>query len=345
MWNGSNWIQISDNCFPQPTASIAGTDQEINSNTLTTNLAANTPTEGIGAWSIINGASGSFADINNPTTAFSGSSCTNYNLQWEIATACTQSKDTVNISFNTLPTIANAGIDIYSLTQTTVTLNGNNPTIGTGVWSIVSGLGGSFSNPNSYNSNFTGNNNETYTLRWSTIACDSSYDYVKVYIGNVVGQYAYGGVIFYVYGSGNNGFVCATTDQSSGTIWGCSATSITGAYGTSIGTGAQNTINIEAGCPTVGTAADICANLSLNTYTDWFLPSKDELYEMFINKDEINTAALNNGGTIFDVTSSSIYWSSSEYSVNNAWYYYFVLSSSFNSNKNSSYRVRAIRAF
>jgi len=53
-----------------------------------------------------------------------------------------------------------------------------------------------------------------------------------------------------------------------------------GAEGSIIGTGSQNTLAIEAACPTPNTAADICANLDLEGYSDWFLPSFDEIAAM-----------------------------------------------------------------
>ena len=159
----------------------------------------------------------------------------------------------------------------------------------------------------------------------------------------VIGDFRDGGVVFYVDATGQHGLVCAVSDQSTGAVWGCGGTAISGADETAIGTGAQNTIDIEAGCTTTGTAADICANLSLNGHTNWFLPSKDELNEMYINKATIDAIALANGGTAFVNTN---YWSSTELSawmassqiLNNGGYN--------TSNKNLLlYRVRAVRAF
>ena len=426
MWNGLNWIQLSDNCFPQPTNAIAGPDQFITSSSTATTLSGNTPTEGTGTWTIISGSGGSFVNANDPTTTFTGTSCTNYTLVWEIATACSQTTDTLNISFNATPTnatagsdqiftssststilnanspttgigtwtiisgsggsfvnandpttsftgtsctsyslvweiatacyqttdtvnisflespiIANAGSDIYSPSSTNVNLNGNNPTPSSGVWTVVSGTGGSFSNSNNYNSTFTGNNNETYILRWTTSNfCTSTYDDVKVYIGNVVGQYNYGGVIIYVDGSGNNGLVCDINDQSTSAQWGCYGTLIPGANGTAIGTGEQNMLDIVGNCSTTGIAADICYNYT-NVYNDWFLPSNNELNEIYLNLLDINASIIINGGTPINGT----YWSSSQNNSTFAYMLNFSNGSLGSARKNLTHKVRAIRAF
>ena len=159
--------------------------------------------------------------------------------------------------------------------------------------------------------------------------------------GLAIGDYFQGGIIFYLDGSGG-GLVCAVSDQSTGAEWGCRGTAISGADGTAIGTGAQNTIDIDAGCTTSGIAADICANLSLNGYADWFLPSKDELNEMYLNKAAIDATAIANGGVAF---ASAYYLSSSEYSNDRACLQSFNSGSQNYLFKDYTHRVRAVRAF
>ena len=142
--------------------------------------------------------------------------------------------------------------------------------------------------------------------------------------------------------SGGHGLIAAPTDQSAGAPWGCYGWLIDGADGTAIGTGAQNTIDIEAGCTTPSTAADICSNLVLAGYTDWFLPSKDELNLMYLNIGQGNAMGLGNVGDF----ANNGYWSSTEYVSNQAWLQYFYTGTQ-GINYKSFYdaSVRAVRAF
>ena len=150
-----------------------------------------------------------------------------------------------------------------------------------------------------------------------------------------IGDTHQGGVVFYLDGNGG-GLIVATSDQSSGAEWGCYGTVISGADGTVIGIGIQNTLDIEAGCSTSGTAADICANLTFGGYSDWFLPSKDELNEMYVN--------LYSQG--FGDFASDSYWSSTEYNDGSAWKQNILNDGDqTNASKDNTYYVRAIRAF
>ena len=150
-----------------------------------------------------------------------------------------------------------------------------------------------------------------------------------------------GGIIAYILQPGdpgyiagqNHGLIAAASDQSTGTQWGCQGTAITGADGTALGTGNQNTIDIMAGCATAGIAARICGDLALNGFSDWYLPSKDELNKLYINRLVV-------GGF-----TSELYWSSSEIDSNNAWFQFFLNGLQNLDVKSSANHVRAVRAF
>ena len=137
--------------------------------------------------------------------------------------------------------------------------------------------------------------------------------------------------------------------------WGCSGASITGAGGTAIGTGEQNTTDITApvgGCSTAGIAARIANEITLGGQDDWFLPSKDELNALckWAFGDTVN-AICNNGGsgglslTSVGGFSSDLYWSSSEFDVNFAWAQVFYDGFQNYDFKVSPYYVRPVRAF
>lgn len=86
--------------------------------------------------------------------------------------------DPTPVTTYTRPTTANAGLDQSLCGATSTTLDANTPTVGTGQWSIISGLGGTVVQPTIPNSNFNGINGNSYTLRWTVTngGCTSTDD-------------------------------------------------------------------------------------------------------------------------------------------------------------------------
>jgi|GEM_PF-631705 len=164
-----------------PTDADAGVDQTFNDETTSTMLEGNTPLLGTGTWSIEVGTGGTFADISDPTTLFTGDPCESYTLKWTILNACGLSEDMVDIIFNTPPTTADAGPDQLDVVGTATTLAANTPEVGTGEWSILSGTGGNISEPGNPASVFTGSEGITYELQWMiSNNCGSSTDNVLI---------------------------------------------------------------------------------------------------------------------------------------------------------------------
>ena len=162
-----------------------------------------------------------------------------------------------------------------------------------------------------------------------------------------IGDTYQGGIVFYLDGNGG-GLIAAPSDQSTGAQWGCYNTGISGADGIGIGTGNQNTLDIEAGCTEAGTAADICANLTLGGYSDWFLPSKDELNLIWTNLADSDGDGSNNGpsdsNNLGDFAVSN-YWSSSELDSSFGCAQNFLIVSQDSNLKTNYLYVRAVRSF
>ena len=109
--------------------------------------------------------------------------------------------------------------------------------------------------------------------------------------------------------------------------WGCDGTDIAGT-GTAIGTGEANTAAIMVGCPTLDIAARV-ASAPAGGYSDWFLPSMDELNQLCKYTRTQSTAAVDQAvpcdgtGTLRSLCTNGNYWSSSQVDVNYARYQYF----------------------
>ena len=170
-----------------PTPANAGPDQAGASTCgiTTVTLGANIPAIGTGVWTIFSGTGGSFANSSLNNTTFTGVAGNTYILRWTITNGPCASFDDVIITFNQNPTPANAGADQIGAATcglTTVTLAGNSPAIGTGLWTIQSGTGGSFADATLFNTTFSGSAGTTYVLRWtiSNPPCPPSFDDVTV---------------------------------------------------------------------------------------------------------------------------------------------------------------------
>ena len=179
----NHWYEACGTCIPQPTHSNAGADQHFTDATTTTALSANTPTSGTGTWSVISGEGGIFEDAASPNTNFTGQDCEEYVLQWAISTTCTTSTDNVTIGFDYQPTVPDAGPDYLGGGNDTITLAGNIPLQGEGLWHIISGEGGVLEDPFNPVSKFTGLVSVDYLLTWSiSTSCYSLSDTVLIRI-------------------------------------------------------------------------------------------------------------------------------------------------------------------
>ncbi len=167
----------------------------------------------------------------------------------------------------------------------------------------------------------------------------------KVTVLANVGQIYKGGMFFSYLKSGDEGFIegeihgllCSNSDQSAGTTWGCQGVNIL--TSDISGAGSTNTLAIENTCSEANIAAKICSNLSLNGYSDWYLPSRTELHQMYQNLH------LNGLGNFSITTGDNFYWSSSQFNNMSAWYSYFAVNDEVAGSKTGSFRVRAIRKF
>lgn len=189
-----------------------------------------------------------------------------------------------------------------------------------------------------------------------------------------IGDFAHGGIIFWLDETGEHGLVCTKSDISESTQWDTelkyigepmnsperntkSVAILDGIYA-----GKENTQSIIkfVGKSDIPFAALICDEYELLIdsilYDDWYLPSRDELNIMYLNRTIINETALQKGG---ESLNKKRYWSSTDVdcgedpynkfdNVHQAYGHDFSLGSKkyqLPSKKYMLYSVRAIRSF
>ncbi|NOZ35847.1 MAG: T9SS type A sorting domain-containing protein [Chlorobi bacterium] len=169
----SDEMQVINNEF----IASAGSNKEICESY--TSLTASDPAPGYGQWSVISG-SGSFSAPSNFNTDVTGIPDISINIyRWTVFKNGCSDYDDVTITNNAVA--ADAGND-FSVCSPWAALSGNNPSPGTGVWTIQVG-GGNLADensPTSFISNLSLNDN---IIRW-TVTNNTCVNYDEVTITN-----------------------------------------------------------------------------------------------------------------------------------------------------------------
>jgi len=151
-----------------------------------------------------------------------------------------------------------------------------------------------------------------------------------------LGQDTLGGIVFYIYiGSDGNQHGLIVNKNESTAQWQSSGTTTNA---TRSWDGAYNT-----GLMTSSPAADYVNGLTDGGFTDWYLPSIDELSILWHNRFHANNA-LNAGGFTL-LSNNAYYWSSTESNASFAFLFFFTSGRADGGDKASTCSVRAVRAF
>ncbi len=239
--NGSNLTIIA-----KPTTSNAGIDQSVCVATAT--LSGNTPTVGTGAWTVLSGT----ATITTPTSASSGVTGLGTGANsfiWQISNgSCSPSYDTIVINRALPPTTSNAGID-QTVCTSTGTLNGNLPSTGVGIWTLVSGTA-NINNPTLYNSTISNLASGVNKLAWTITNAPCAFSTDTVIINKIAA--------LTVSNAGLDQNICGTTTTLSGN---------TATVGTGLWSVLSGTVSIANSSNSTSTVSNLSAGNNVLVWT------------------------------------------------------------------------------
>ena len=153
-------------------------------------------------------------------------------------------------------------------------------------------------------------------------------------VDSLYGKSYRGGWIFNYDQNTDEVLVVTETNLSTSAGWGCSGVNIANANYVLLGTGQSNTEAIVQECVDQLNAASICHNDNTTGFTDWYLPSAEEL--LLIH----NRLFLNGYGNF---ATTDLIWSSSGSSSTEAISCDFSIGDLDLNNKSDLLQVRAIR--
>ena len=181
-------------------------------------------------------------------------------------------------------------------------------------------------------------------------------------ISQNIGDFYQGGILYYADNSGiiQKGLIIDTsylesthpwsTQDNLISDWGPNLHYCNGTEDESIGGGKLNTATFEQHHPNGDYAANLCFHSNSGGFTDWFLPSIDELWQVMLNISTLDSAISIYGG---DIIATNFHWSSTQELVNSlggderytygAWPYTSNGPLIDTKSKNTAYLVRAIR--
>lgn len=155
-----------------------------------------------------------------------------------------------------------------------------------------------------------------------------------------VGDFAEGGVVFWVSPDGSQGKVVSTVSLNGGT-W-RSPPGYVGAISDS--NGQLNSETIVSAVNHTGSAAQRCLDHVINDYEDWYLPAKNEILELFRQSEVVNPVILDWLGDV--VAERGWYWTSTEENGQKAYVgQNYATPTSEAIGQNYSAEIRAIRQF